>query len=334
MNALRLGIIGTGRHGARYARHAAGDVEGLTLTAICRRNADEGRKQAGELGCDFVDDAFELINRADVDVVALVTIPSLLPDLVEAAIRAGKKLLIEKPVAPDLESGRRMLERIRETGTYCLAGHTLRFNVVVKTIRELIPSLGRIDSLVFTQRFPPQRQIGWLDEPDLSGGGNILHTGVHCFDLVRYLTGLHIDSVACTAQRVHTRATEDNFGAVLRLSEEGSAGQEARTLTALVTCSRSTDSRNGSIEVSGERGQLAGDHVLNTLHKVDDKGSKTIELPMAAMTVAKTLRQLVDDVSSGDAPMIGFDDGLYAVAVAEACYAADASGGFEKVARP
>ena len=52
----------------------------------------------------------------------------------------------------------------------------------------------------------------------MSGGGILLHTGVHSFDLVRLLTGCEVTEVFCRTARVRTVRTEDNFAAVLRLS--------------------------------------------------------------------------------------------------------------------
>src|SRR3990172_11502727 len=109
---LRVGIVGVGRHGVRYARHAARDVDGLELVAVCRRDAASGERVARECGCDYVADARALIARPDIDAVVLVTLPTLLEPLVEAAAASGKRLVVEKPVAPDVATGRRMLEII------------------------------------------------------------------------------------------------------------------------------------------------------------------------------------------------------------------------------
>jgi predicted dehydrogenase len=245
-------------------------------------------------------------------------VPSLLEDLVAAATATGKRLIVEKPVAPSSETGLRILRRIEGAGTYCLAGHTLRFNRVVERMRELLPTLGRIDSLVFSQHFPPQLDLEWLDDPMCSGGGNVLHTGVHCFDLIRHLTGLEPEHVSCVIRRVYTKRTEDNFVATLAL-----AGSDA---LATVACSRTTRARNGLIEITGEHGQLVGDHVLNRLYRLGPGGREDLELAPPAHTVLEALRALVDDANAGRAPRASYRDGLSAVAIAEACYLSAESG--------
>ncbi len=323
---MRLGIVGVGRHGIRYARHAARDVDDIELVAVCRRDERRGREVADALGCEFERDALELVARPDIDAVAVVTAPSLIERIVEQAAWHGKHLLIEKPVAPDPAAGERIAETIEAAGIYCMAGHTLRFNTVCQRLRELLPELGRLDSLVFSQRFPPQLSISWLDDPQQSGGGNILHTGVHCFDLIRFLTGATPVRVSCTTRRIYTRRTEDSFAALLELDQEPAL--------ATVSCSRSTNSRNGLIEISGEHGQLVGDHVLNTLYRLGPDGYQPLDPGPPRHTVLEILRRFAADLRAERPPAIPYRDGLAAVAIAAACYRAARSGQAEAVTIP
>ncbi len=326
MASLRLGIIGAGRHGSRYAHHAAKDLEGLRLSAICRRDRRSGGALAAELGCDFTGDAFELIAREDVDAVALVTVPDLLEGFIEAVAGHGKALLVEKPVAQDLASALRIADIIDKSGIYCLAGHTLRFNAVCKRIREHIAELGRIDSLSFSQAFPPQLQLAWLDRPERSGGGNILHTGVHCFDLINFFTGMVPGTAFCRARSIYTRRTEDCFSAEFTFEDSQALAH--------VTCARTTSSRNGLMEIVGEHGQLVGDHVHNTLYRIGKGGREQLDPGDPQMTVLEALRCLRDEVAEGRSPSIKYRDGLAAVAVADACYRSVKSERPEKVVLP
>jgi predicted dehydrogenase len=326
MKSLGVGIIGAGKHGSRYAKHAAFDVDGMHLVAVCRRNETAGRELAERLGCEFEPDATTLAKRPDVDVLVVVAVPALIEPIVEAAAQAGKHLLIEKPVAVDLETATRIANRIEQAGIYCMAGHTLRFNTVVNAIRERVKSIGRLDTLMFSQRFPPQLQLEWLDDPALSGGGNILHTGVHCFDSLRYITGLEFDTVQCTASSVYTKRTEDRFTAVATLRDSEAI--------ATVSCSRTTQSRNGLIEISGENGQLVGDHVLHRMYAIGADGMEEPPLPAARHTVPEILRAVAEDLASGRKPTIAYADGVSAVAVASACYRSIRSGNAERVVMP
>ena len=318
MSDIGLGIIGVGRHGSRYAGHAARDIDGLRLAAVSRRDSAAGRTFADELGASFYASPFDLIKDTSVDAVAIVTAPYLIEDLANAVMDEGKALIIEKPVALNLETGRRLLDRIEQTQTHCLVGHTLRFNTVCRALRNEIPTLGRLDTMIFSQRFPPQLHLDWLDTPSQSGGGNILHTGVHCFDLIRFLSGQNPVSVHCRTRRIYTQNTEDDFTAQIEL--DGSA-------TAIVACARTTQSRNGLIEFVGENGQLVGDHVHNTLYRIDAGGTQDLALESPRHTVLETLKSFQVRYQASEPPEITYEDGLFSIATASACYESAVEGG-------
>jgi predicted dehydrogenase len=314
---LRLGIVGVGKHGSRYAKHAAEDLANVRLVAVCRRDEPRGREIAGRYGCDYMSDALALIERSDIDAVVLVTVPVLLEELVEACVAARKRILVEKPVAPDLATGLRILGVIESASAYCTVGHTLRFNEVVGRLRDLVPTLGRLDSMVFSQRFPPQLALDWLDDPRRSGGGNVLHTGVHCFDLARHLSGLEVAEASCTMRSLYTRHTEDSFVACLTFRESDAL--------ASVACSRTTLGRNGFIEIAGEHGQLVGDHVLNVLYRLGPEGREDIVLGPPRHTTLEALRRFAADAENDAPPFVPYREGLEAVSIAAACYASAAS---------
>lgn len=320
---LRLAVIGAGKHGSRYAAHAARDIDGIELVAVCRRDRSKGEALASDLGCTFEADAHALLKRRDIDAVVLAVPPALLPRLVGPAAEAGKRLIVEKPVAVTLEQGHAMLRSIERSGVYCIVGHTLRFNTAVAHLRRELPSLGRLDSLLFSQRFPPQPGLVWLDTPAESGGGNILHTGVHSFDLLRWLSGGEVSAACAQARSVCTHRTEDHFVALLEMKTAG--------LLAQVACSRSTSSRNGLVEATGEHGQLIVDHVLGTGYRLTPRGREELEIGPPAMTVRSLLERFVEDAGRDAAPPMTFRDGLAAVAVADACYRSVASRSFEQV---
>ena len=69
-----MGIVGVGRHGSRYARHAARDIDGIELVAICRRNEDAGKEIARECECEYTSNAVELCSRDDIDTIVLLSL--------------------------------------------------------------------------------------------------------------------------------------------------------------------------------------------------------------------------------------------------------------------
>ena len=312
--ALRLGLIGAGKHGARYLTHAQRDVPGLALTALCRQDAEAGAAPAAEAGARFCPSLEELIAAPAVDAVVAVVPPVLHPRVVRACIAARKPLLLEKPLAIDAATACQMRDALAAAGLPGLVAHTLRWSAVVRRVRELAPGLGRLHQIVIGQSFEPSR-LDWLDDPARSGGGNVLHTGVHGFDLVRHLTGGEVRAVFCRTERILTSGTEDLFSALLEVEVGAGAA-----LHALGSAARTTRARYGEIRLIGEAGQIAADHVLGRVERLVDHRVVQTESLADAPTVAAVLRDFVALVVEGAPAPVTAADGAAAVAIAEACY--------------
>ncbi len=320
--AIGLGVVGTGKHGARYLKHVA-DVPALRLAAITRRDRAAGEEQARENGCRFHATPADLIADPAVDAVALVVPPTLNVDLALRVARAGKHLVIEKPLAPTVADCRRIADAVAAAGVTAMVAHTLRFNQVVVALRDALPSIGPLHAAVLTQRFEPSSLV-WLDRRNEAGGGIVLHTGVHCFDLLRHLTGREAVRVSAVATAVATRDTEDNFAAAIEMTDG---------LVASIGSSRATIGRSGGIELAGRDGQLVGDHVHGAAARLVGTTRTPLRMGAPAMTVELTLAEFAAAITARRDPSITLADGGSSVALAEACYRAMASGRSEPVAR-
>lgn len=320
--AIGFGIIGTGKHGARYLKHMV-DVPNLRLAAITRRDRAAGEKQAAAYGCRYHATAEDLIADPAVEAVALVVPPTLTERFAVAAARAGKSLLIEKPLAPTVAECRRIAEAVDRAGVTAMVAHTLRFNEVVQTLRAALPTIGPLHAIVLTQRFEVST-LPWLDRRVEAGGGIVLHTGVHGFDLVRYLTGREAVRVAAVTNAVATRDTEDNFSATIEL--DGG-------ILASVSGSRATAGRSGSLELAGRDGQLTGDHIHGIAARLVGATRSELPRPAPVMTVPAAMQELAAAIAAKRAPAITLADGAGAVAIAEACYRSIATGRTEAVER-
>ncbi|HYD49405.1 MAG TPA: Gfo/Idh/MocA family oxidoreductase [Terriglobales bacterium] len=318
MNRYRVALVGAGRHGLRYARHVIADFPQLELAGIWRRDQAEAQRSATELGCRHFADYRELIAAPGVDLVIVAVPPALHPDIVEHCAAARRAVLLEKPAAIDLDAGRRMRIAVQRAGTPLMVAQTLRFNGVVKAIKQAIAEIAPIHALRISQRFEPSRP-GWVDQPELSGGGVMMLTGIHSFDMARHLSDL--EAVACCAEisRVGTTVqTEDNFGAVITFGD-------ARVI-ASIAGSRATASRSGPIEIAGANGTLIADHVLNVAILVRGNVVTPIDVGPPLPTVRETLQAFVSAVDRGGQMPVTLDDGLRAVAIARACFDSAKSG--------
>ena len=322
--SIPVGLVGAGKHGERYLRHIVEDVPELSVRLLCRRDEAAGREQAARAGARYVGDFRDLVSSPEIAAVIAVAPPSLNVEICTRAAGAGKAMLIEKPLCTDTRSGAAIRAAVEAGGATLMVAHTLRFDSVVQAVRERSSTLGPIHQVCVTQRFEPS-SLDWLDEPEVAGGGNLLHTGVHGFDLLRFLTGEDPRSAMAATRRVVTRASEDDFVALFSFTGP---------LLASVGGSRATAGRSGTIEVAAERGQIIADHVHRFAFAIS--GTERIALPVAppVSTVRETLRAFAHAIEDGSPAPITLDDGLWAVAMAEACYRSAASGKAEEIRLP
>lgn len=321
MKTIRLGLIGAGKHGSRYAKHIVEDIPQAELVALCRRDRHEGEQMAARYGCVYYADYRHLLDDGRIDAVVIAVPPALHGVIVPAACQAGKHILLEKPFAVSVAEGQRLCAIITASGVRCMVAHTLRFNTVVRTLKAHVPQIAPLHSLYLSQRFEPSPLL-WLDRKAESGGGIVLHTGVHGFDLLRFLSGGEVTTVHCEMRSVVTTETEDNFTMLCQLTEPTSHHR----MSGAVAGSRSTASRSGLIELSGEHGQLIGDHHHGFAYLLT--GTERVPLSVAppVPTVCEVVQSFVDGLQKGTAFPITPDDGLRVVAIAEACYRSVESG--------
>jgi len=305
---VRFGLAGTGIHGGRYVAHLlAGEVAGASLGAISRADAQEGSLFALGHNVTFVADPRELATFPGLDAVIACLPPDLHAEVAIACLEAGRPVLVEKPMAASPEEARRIAEAAARTGTPLMVGHTLRFDPLIVALRNACRTIGPIRMIAINQRFEPTSR-SWIDTP--GRGGAILNTGVHAFDLLRYLSGAEIVSIQAAAARVVTSQTEDEFAALVRLEPGG--------ILATVDNARTTEGRSGRVEVAGAKAQLRADHVHRELYRIE--GRQRIDLGSfpAVPPVAEALRAFTACLASGQPMPVSAEDGEAAVRAAAA----------------
>jgi myo-inositol 2-dehydrogenase/D-chiro-inositol 1-dehydrogenase len=306
--SLRFGLAGLGVHGKRYAKHLLdGDVDGATLVAISRQDAQAGSAFATRHGVAFVPQPEALAVHPDVDAVILALPAELHPPVAEACLRAGTPVLVEKPLAPDVASARRIANLASETETPLMVGQTLRFDPLVRRLKEEGRRLGRLRMLALNQRFEPSDKA-WLDSPH--SGGLFLNTGVHGFDLLRFLTGAEPVRISAFSVAARTRATEDAFVANVQLEPGG--------ILAVVDNARFSESRSGRIELVGDDAQAWGDHIHRTLERVVGRERTDLGPVPACNTLPLVVSAFADCLRHGTAPPVTADDGLAAIQMVQA----------------
>ncbi|MEZ5364457.1 MAG: Gfo/Idh/MocA family oxidoreductase [Bryobacterales bacterium] len=134
MQSVRTAVIGVGAFGAHHARIYA-QLPGAELVAVAEPDAARAAQIAAQHGCEAVADFRDLIGRVDAVSIAAPTVQHEPIGLV--LLEAGVDVLIEKPLAPDLDSADRLIEAAERNGRILQVGHLERFNPAVEAAFEV-----------------------------------------------------------------------------------------------------------------------------------------------------------------------------------------------------
>lgn len=314
---LRIGVLGLGRHGLRYARHlAAGEILGAELAAVWRRDAREGERVAAELGARFEADPLAILAGGVADAV-VIAVPAGLHTGLTAACE--KPLLLEKPIATNVTEARGIAARFRSAGLPFTVAQTLRFDPLTRGLAEAAEGLGRLTGFGFEQRIEP-RGLPWEDDPALAGGGVLLQTGVHTVDALRFLTRPErVDVRAASMAKVAYRRLEDH--ALVHLALSGSPLAHGREVLGSIAVSKIGGSRHMRYSLYFEGGGLEADYIARTLVIMRGR-DRRIEHVGEAPTIVTLTQRFVDFVRGGGTNPVEPEEAIASLEIVEAAYRA------------
>ena len=252
---INYGIVGFGLHGDRRLMPGF-DLSGNSrATAVCRRDRGRAEKTAATYKMAHAFTSVEELCRCpDVDAV-LVTSPNNchLSDVL-AAIRCGKPVLCEKPLAMNADEARQMVTAAREANLLFGVAHVFRFCETTARLRHRIatgdigrPALARAEFSFFA---PSDHPRTWLHDRSIAGGGPIADIGVHCIDTLRFVLQDEVIRVSAIGT-TDKRSGDVEAAAVLAL-------EFARGTLANVAVSYRAEYHT-AIEVHGDNGSLLCD---------------------------------------------------------------------------
>ena len=313
---IRVGIIGTGKHGSRYAGHIVNDLKECFQLAAISRRSPAAKEQAETWQTTWYPDWHELVASKDVDAVIAVTTPNLNVEIARFCAAQQKPLLLEKPLATDYPLAKEIVALFQNNALKLTVAQTLRYNSVILALRQNFQQMGRLYSFSASHRLEPS-SLSWLEEPAVAGGGVIFHTAVHLFDALRFIAADEVVKIRAVTQNVFNPQLEDLMIAELVFAS-GALG--------IIDSSKVSPSRVGKYEFVCEKGQLHGDQIHGYVQKI--VASKVTDIPVSPPGPA--LLPLLADwyaylVDKGDNP-IPAEEGLAAVKICHACRDSASSG--------
>jgi predicted dehydrogenase len=219
VDELGVGVIGLGWFGGRHAR-VYHQLPNAKLRAVCDRDPGKADGIARSTGADVCREAAELLERPDIDAVSICLPDTKHVDAALAAAAAGKAMLLEKPLAHNAESARRIVEAVEANGTRLMVGHILRFDPRYVQVHEA----AHPDQLGDPIHVRAKRNGVRATAARLGSATSIrFYMGVHDVDAMQWIARSRIAKVYAQQREVLENGNEDALYAVVNF-ENGAIG--------------------------------------------------------------------------------------------------------------
>jgi predicted dehydrogenase len=232
---LGFGFIGAGAIAHFHAKAVAASNGGKAL-GVVSRTAATAQKFAAEHGLRFAgDDVEALLKQPGLDAVCITTPSALHLEPALAAIRAGKHLMIEKPLDATVEGTDRILHEAAKSGVRVGSIFQARFGDAARQVKAAIDG-GRFGRMVLASCYvkwnrTAEYYTGWKGRLAEDGGGVIINQAIHGVDLLQWFAGMPAEVFAWSTQRVHQIESEDTCVAALKFASGAMGTIEGTTAT-------------------------------------------------------------------------------------------------------
>ena len=244
-------------------------------------------------------DAQELIDDPDVNAVYIATPPSSHATFAIMAMRAGKPVYVEKPLAASYEDCVRVNRISEQTGVPCYVAYYRRYLPYFQKVKEIVHAgtIGTVTNVQIRFSVPPreldygsQQSLPWRLQPDISGGGYFYDLAPHQLDLLQDIFGIIVKAHGYCANRAHLYEAEDTISACFRF-ENGLVGSGS-------WCFVGPERANEDcIAIVGEKGMLAFS-VFNyhPIRLVTSEGTTSIVVPNPPYVQLPIIRNVIEDL--------------------------------------
>jgi len=219
---IRVAVIGTGKISESHLRAYASFGQRCHITALSDIYPDKCTqlKEKFELDCDIESDYKKLLDRTDIDLVSICTPPYMHAEIAIAFLKAGKHVLVEKPMASSLEECDRMLEASEQSGKILSIISQNRFRDPTMRLKKVLDS-GLLGKVVHAQvdsywwRGHVYYDLWWRGTWEKEGGGCTLNHAVHHIDMFQWMMGMPDRIQAVMSNTSHDNAEVEDLSVAI-----------------------------------------------------------------------------------------------------------------------
>ena len=256
---VKWGFIGCGEVTEKKSGPAFSLINNSSVVAVMSRDAAKAKSYANRHSIErSYSDPMSLINDPEVNAVYIATPPSSHSTFALMAMRVGKPVYIEKPMASSYEECLRINRISEQTGTPCFVAYYRRYLPYFQTVKNIAYSgrIGNVLSIHIRFSVPPREldynknNLPWRLQPDIAGGGGYFYDlASHQLDLLQYMFGIITDAEGYCCNMAGLYKVEDTFNACFKF-DNGISG-------AASWCFVAHDSaRTDRIEIIGNKGMI------------------------------------------------------------------------------
>ena len=314
---LRVGLLGAGRIGLVHAKAISAHPQSK-LVAIADVVKESATKLAGQYGAEARSNE-AVIGDAAIDAILIATSTNTHSDLIEAATRAGKAVLCEKPVDLSLARAQACRAAAAATGRPVMIGFNRRFDPNFAALKAAVDrgEIGKSELLSITSFDPAPPPVAYVQ----GSGGLFRDMMIHDFDMACWMMG----SAPQTVTAIGTSIVDPEIGKAGDVDTAVVTLRFADGRIAVIKNSRrAAYGYDQRIELLGAEGLLSAGNVLeNTVSKATKAGVVSAKpeyffLERYMRSYAAEWAAFVEAVNTGSAVPVSLDDGVNALAIAEA----------------
>ena len=298
MKQINWGFIGCGEVTEKKSGPAFNEVEGSQVVAVMSRSENKARSYAERHHIrKWYTDAQELIDDPDVNAIYIATPPSSHATFAIMAMRAGKPVYIEKPLAASYNDCIRINRISEQTGVPCFVAYYRRYLPYFQKVKEIIENgtIGKVINVQLRFSVPPrdldyknEKELPWRLQPDIAGGGYFYDLAPHQIDLLQNIFGVITRAHGYPANRAHFYKAEDTVSACF-FFENGVTGSGSWCFVG------HESAKEDRIEVIGDKGSLSFSvFTYEPIVLITSEGKQSITVPNPSYVQLPIIKHVIE----------------------------------------
>ena len=301
MKKLGVAVIGTGFWGKNHAR-VYKELESTELVAVCDQEAQRAKKVADQFSVKAFTNSARMLQDEAIEAVSICTWSTSLAREALKALKAGKHVLVEKPMATNTRQAQKLLLTAEENGLHFTVGFLMRFIPGIQDIREAVKTRKIGDLVCATAK----RVSQWPER--IGDVGVVKDTAIHDIDVVRFIFGEDPVNVYAKTGCMRHRKFEDYAQIMLTFKGGKSAFIESNWLTPYKT---------RTLTVTGSDAIMRLDYITQELWIEAAKENLQPKYPWQEPLKVE-LQHFADCITKREKPKVTGTDGIKALRIAEA----------------